>query len=152
MTTGDPLNPDQLARATAALDAWYDPGPGGYRVPGLTWDQSELESMHAALEAPTADAALEAFGVSPGTWLSTPEQDIQNRALMGELRQRVGREPSTEAEILERDPADAWHVQGRTVDRTHLVVDDGVDRGQICAGPVRTEPGPEPEPEAEATL
>ena len=26
MTTGDPLNPDQLARATAALDAWYDPG------------------------------------------------------------------------------------------------------------------------------
>ena len=97
MTTGDPLNPDQLARATAALDAWFDPGPGGYRVPGLAWDQSELESMHAALEAPTADAALEAFGLAPGSGLSTPEQDVQNRALMGELRQRLGREPSTEA-------------------------------------------------------
>jgi hypothetical protein len=75
-----------------------------------------------------------------------------SRSMVYKLRQRLGREPSTEAEILERDPADAWHVQGRTVDRTHLVVDDGVDRGQICAGPVRTEPGPEPEPEAEATL
>jgi hypothetical protein len=97
MTTGDPLNPDQLARATAALDAWYDPGPGGYRRPGLTWDQAELESMHAALEAPTAAAALEAFGITPGTHLSTPEQDVENRALMGELRQRLGREPGAEA-------------------------------------------------------
>jgi hypothetical protein len=98
MTTGNPLNPDQLARATAALDAWFDPGPGGYRTPGLTWDQCELESMHAALEAPTADAALEAFGIAPGSGLSTPEQDVRNRALMGELRQLFGREPSTAAE------------------------------------------------------
>jgi hypothetical protein len=97
MTTGDSMNPAQSARAAAALDVWFDPGPGGYRVPGLAWDQSELESMHAALEAPTADAALEAFGLAPGSGLSTPEQDIQNRALMGELRQRLGREPSTEA-------------------------------------------------------
>ena len=63
----------------------------------MAWDQSELESMHAALEAPTADAALEAFGVTPGTWLSTPEQDVENRALMGELRQRLGREPAEAA-------------------------------------------------------
>jgi hypothetical protein len=37
------MDPGQLARATAALDAWFDPGPGGYRAPGLTWDQRELE-------------------------------------------------------------------------------------------------------------
>ena len=91
------MNPDQLARATAALDAWFDPGPGGYRATGLTWDQRELESMHAALEAPTTDAALEAFGVAPGTELSTPEQDTRNRALMTELRQLLSREPGNEA-------------------------------------------------------
>ena len=149
MTTGDPLNPDQLARATAALEAWYDPGPGGYRRPDLTWDQAELESMHAALEAPTADAALEAFGITPGTHLSPPEQDVENRALMGEVRRLLGREHGAEAEAVERDPAGAWHVQGRTVDRDHLVVDDGASRGVIYAGPSRGEPGPEPEPEPE---
>ena len=103
MTTGNPLNPDQLARAAAALDAWFDPGPGGYRVPGLTWDQSELKNMQAALEAPTADAALEAFGIAPGSGLSTPEQDIKNRALMGELRQLHGRELSTEPAKAQAD-------------------------------------------------
>jgi hypothetical protein len=87
------LTADQLARATAALDAWFDPGPGGYRAPGarVTWDQLELESMHAALEAPTIDAALEAFPGAPGTALSTPEQDAENRALMTGLRLRLGR-------------------------------------------------------------
>jgi hypothetical protein len=91
------VNPDQLARATAALDAGFDPGPGGYRAPGLTWDQRDLESMHAALEAPTTDAALEAFPGAPGSWLSTPEQDARNRAVMTELRQLLSRAPGTEA-------------------------------------------------------
>jgi hypothetical protein len=60
------VNPDHLARATAALDVWFDPGPDGYAAPGCgTYDQRELESMQAALEAPTIDAALEAFGVAP---------------------------------------------------------------------------------------
>jgi hypothetical protein len=91
------VKPDQLARATAALDVWFDPGPGGYRAPGLTWDQRELASMHAALEAPTTDAALEAFGLAPGSHLSTPEQDARNREVMIELRQFLGREPGHEA-------------------------------------------------------
>ena len=86
------MNPDQVARATAALDVWFDPGPGGYRAPGLTWDQRELESMHAALEAPNTDAALEAFGVAPRSGLSTPEQDARNQAVMIELRQLLGRD------------------------------------------------------------
>lgn len=89
------MDPDQLARATAALDVWFDPGPGGYRAPGLTWDQRELESMHAALEAPTTDAALEAFPGAPGSWLSTPEQDAENRALMGEVRRLLGCDAGT---------------------------------------------------------
>jgi hypothetical protein len=92
------VNPDQLARATAALDLWFDPGPNGYVAPGCgTYDQRELESMHAALEAPTVDAALEAFGVAPGSWLSTPEQDARNRATMTGLRQILSREPGNEA-------------------------------------------------------
>jgi hypothetical protein len=91
------VNPDQLARATAALDVWFDPGPGGYRAPGLTWDQHELESMHAALEAPTTDAALQAFGVAPGSWLSTPELDAKNRVTMTELRQLLSLEPGNQA-------------------------------------------------------
>lgn len=99
MTTGNPLNPDQLARATAALDAWFDPGSGGYRAPDsrVTWDQAELESMNAALEAPDIDTALEAFPGAPGSWLATPEQDVQNRASMIELRRLLGCEPGTEA-------------------------------------------------------
>ena len=91
------MNLDQLARAAAALDAWYDPGPGGFRVPGSSWGQDELESMHAALEAPTTDAALEAFGVTAGSGLSTPEQDAQNRSTMIELRRLLTREPDGEA-------------------------------------------------------
>lgn len=91
------MKPDQLARATAALDVWFDPGPLGYRASGLTWDERELESMHAALEAPTIDAALEAFGVAPGSHLSTPEQDVWNRAVMIELRQ-AHREAELQAE------------------------------------------------------
>lgn len=81
------VNPEQRGRAMAALDVWFDPGPSGYRAPGVTWDQIDLESMHAALEAPTIDAALEAFGVTSGTYLSTPEQDAHNRATMAGLRQ-----------------------------------------------------------------
>jgi hypothetical protein len=92
------MNPDQLARAAAALDVWFDPGADGYRAPGLTWDQRELESMHDALEAPTTDAALESFGVAPGSDLSTPEQDVRNRAAMTELRQLLSREPGVDAE------------------------------------------------------
>jgi len=85
------VNPDQLARATAALDAWWAPG-AGYRPPPRAWDQRELESMHAALEAPTIDAALEAVGATAGTYLTTPGQDAGNRALMTELRQLLGRD------------------------------------------------------------
>ena len=86
------LSPDQQARAAAALDAWFDHGPTGSRAPGqarMTWDQRELEGMHAALEAPTIDAALEAFPGSPGSPLSTPEQDAWNRQTMAELRQAL---------------------------------------------------------------
>lgn len=92
------MTPDDLARATAALDTWFDPGPGGYRVPGLTWDPGELQSMHAALEAPTIDAALEAFGVAPGSSQSTPEQDVRNRAAMAELRRFLSRVPGNDAD------------------------------------------------------
>lgn len=95
------MTPDQLARATAALDVWFDPGPDGYRAPGVAWDQRQLESMHAALEAPTIDAALEAFGVAPGSYLSTPEQDAQNRTTMTELRQLLSCEPGNEARATE---------------------------------------------------
>jgi hypothetical protein len=98
------MNPDQLARAAAALDVWFDPGPGGYRAPGCeTYDHRQLESMHAALEAPTIDAALEAFEVAPGSWLSTPEQDAWNRATMIELREAL-REPESQAEAPPGEP------------------------------------------------
>ena len=91
MTGKQALTPDQMARASAALDVWFtNPGGDGYRASGVTWDSEQLERMHAALEAPTVDAALEAFDVVPGTWLSTPEQDKQNRAIMIALRERTG--------------------------------------------------------------
>jgi hypothetical protein len=86
------LSPDQRARAAAALDAWFGHGPTGSRAPGqarMTWDQRELEGMHAALEAPTIDAALEAFPGGPGSLLSTPEQDAWNRQTMTELRKAL---------------------------------------------------------------
>ena len=88
--------------------------------------------MHAALEAPTADAALEAFGLAPGSDLSTPEQDVQNRALMGELRQRLGREPVA-----------AW---AREAARS------GIDLAALheAAEAWPKEPGPEPVAEAAA--
>jgi hypothetical protein len=96
------VNPDQLARATAALDAWYDDGsPVGFPGRGRAYDQRELESMHAALEAPTTDAALEAFPGAPGSDLSTPEQDAWNRATMTELRQLLSPDPGTEARAAE---------------------------------------------------
>lgn len=47
--------------------------------------------MHAALEAPTLDAACEAFGVVPDPVLVPPELYAENRSLMAELRQRLGR-------------------------------------------------------------
>jgi hypothetical protein len=89
------VNADERARAAAALDLWWTPAP--WTPPGRTWDQSQLEEMHAALEAPDVDAALRAVGADPGTWLSEPGQDDQNRALMAELRQRLGRGPGSEA-------------------------------------------------------
>jgi hypothetical protein len=94
------MTPDQVARATAALDAWYDPGPGGYRAPGVTWDRFELEGMHTALEAADTDAALAALGVAPGSGLSTPEQDARNRAVMTELRRLLSRDSNEEARPL----------------------------------------------------
>jgi hypothetical protein len=85
------LTPGQQARVAAALDAWYDnPGGSDYRVPGAQWDTEEMQRMHAALEAPTAAAALEAFGAAPGTWLSTPAQDARNLATMTALREHLG--------------------------------------------------------------
>lgn len=87
MTDEQVLTPAQVARAMAALDAWYT-NPGGieYRAPGVTWSQRDLETMHAALEAPSLAAALMAFGAEPGTWMTTTELDAENRALMAELR------------------------------------------------------------------
>src|SRR6266702_4210737 len=102
-----PVSPDQLARATAALDAWYaDGSPVGFPGVGRAYDQLELESMHAALEAPDADAALEAFPGPPGSWLSTPEQDARNRAMMAGLRQAPSHEPGNEpvASYVTRTP------------------------------------------------
>jgi hypothetical protein len=56
------MTPDQRARASAALDAWYaDGSPSGFPGRSRAWHQFELESMHAAPEAPDTGAALEAF-------------------------------------------------------------------------------------------
>jgi len=85
------VNPDHPARATAALDAWYYDG-SPWSGPGRSWDQQQLEGMNAALEAPDIDAALEAFPGPPGTYLTTSEQDAENRALMTELRRVLGRD------------------------------------------------------------
>jgi hypothetical protein len=79
------VNVDDAARAAAALAAWFDDGSPWARA-GRTWPPSELEEMHAALEAPDIDSALAAFPGPPGTWLTTPEQDARNRAAMIELR------------------------------------------------------------------
>ncbi len=92
------MTPDQRARASAALDVWFEDGsPAGFPGRSRAWDQSYLESMHAALEAPDTDAALETFA-RPGTWLTTPEQDAENRELMGQIRQLLGLEPGSEAQ------------------------------------------------------
>ena len=53
------------------------------------------------LEAPDIDTALEAFPGAPGSWLSTPEQDVENRALMAGLRQALVRELGTEPAATE---------------------------------------------------
>jgi hypothetical protein len=90
------MNPDEQARAAAALDAWFDHGPTGFRAPWQTqteWGQRQLEGMHAALEAPDIDAALAAFDFAPDPALSTPAQDAWNRETMTELRQSLSREP-----------------------------------------------------------
>jgi hypothetical protein len=93
------MTPDQRARASAALDVWFEDGsPAGFPGRGRAWEQSQLEGMHAALEAPDTDAALEAFPGAPGTWLTTPEQDAENRELMGQIRQLLGLEAGSEAQ------------------------------------------------------
>jgi hypothetical protein len=91
MTEETTLTTDQLARAKAALDAWYaNPGGSDYRHPDQSgWDPAELAMMHAALHAPTLDAALAALDAQPDPALSSPEQDTQNRALIAELRHRL---------------------------------------------------------------
>lgn len=92
MTDEHMLTTDQLARARAALDAWWaNPGGSDYRAPGVTWTRDDLANMHAALEAPSDEAALTAVGAEGGTWLSTPAQDAEKLALMTALRQRLRR-------------------------------------------------------------
>jgi hypothetical protein len=93
------MTPDQLARATVALEVWFTNPGGDYRAPGVTWDQDELERMHAALEEPTVAAALAAFGAEPGTWMTTAEQDTRNREIITALHQR--RDDLTEPMISE---------------------------------------------------
>lgn len=93
------LTPDQQARATAALEVWFTNPGDDYRAPGVTWDQDELERMHAALDAPTVDAALAVFGAEPGTWMTTAEQDNRNREIMTALHQ--SRDDLTESMISE---------------------------------------------------
>jgi hypothetical protein len=120
------LSPDRQARAAAALDAWFDHGPTGTHAPWqapMTWDQRELESMHAALEAPTIDAALAAFPGAPGSPLSTPEQDAWNRKTMTDLRQALSRAPSAgppaaEARAAGDAPPDPWAARGTQRRRT----------------------------------
>jgi hypothetical protein len=93
------MTPDQRARASAALDAWYEDGsPACFPGSSRAWEQSELESMRAALEAPDADAALEAFPGPPDSSLSSPEQDVENRELIAQIRQHLGLEPGSEAQ------------------------------------------------------
>lgn len=84
------LTPRERARATAALDAFYaNPGGSDYRVPGFAYSPEAVARMHAALEAPDLDAAVLALGVEPDPVLSTPEQDRENRALLGDVRDRL---------------------------------------------------------------
>jgi hypothetical protein len=54
--------------------------------------------MHAALEAPDTDAALEAFPGPPDSSLWPPEEDAENRELMAQIRQHLGLEPGSEAQ------------------------------------------------------
>ena len=85
------LTPDQIARAMAALDAWFTNPGDDYAAPGVRWELCEVAAMHAALEAPSFDDALAAFGGDDADpVLSTPEQQDRNRAAMIALRQRLG--------------------------------------------------------------
>ena len=93
------MTPDQRARASAALDVWFEDGtPLSLPARGVAWDQPDLERMHAALEAPDTDAALEAFCGPPDSSLSSPEQDAENRELLAQIRQLLGLEPGSEAQ------------------------------------------------------
>ncbi len=92
------MTPDQRARASAALDVWFEDGsPSGFPGRGRAGHQFELESMPGALEAPDTDGALEAFCGPPESSLSSPEQDAENRELMAQIRQLLGLEPGSEA-------------------------------------------------------
>jgi hypothetical protein len=68
------LTVDQKARAAAALGFWFTSyksrtmsGAPAWRAPARAWEPDELQRMWAAIDAPTTDEALIAFGAVPGT-------------------------------------------------------------------------------------
>ncbi|WP_427896712.1 hypothetical protein ACQHIV_42260 (plasmid) [Kribbella sp. GL6] len=84
------LTLDQIARAYAAIDVW-NANPGGSSWPPVPPPTApELVRMHAALEAPDADAALVEMCGPPDPTLSSPEQDANNRDLLAGIRQALG--------------------------------------------------------------
>lgn len=92
------LTPGQLQRAAAALDIWFtNPGGSDYRVPGHAWDQDELLTMHAALEAPTLGAALQVFLGEVDADIITPKEEAQARRRMAEVRRRLNPGPAQPA-------------------------------------------------------
>jgi hypothetical protein len=144
------MTPDQSARATAALDVWWERD----RTPWLTraWDQHELESMHAALEAPDTDAALEAVGASAGTYLSTPEQDAWNRATMSELRQALRKaESQADTDPGETRPSGHQDPGSESPDRgmSQLRADDAGLTGEYGSW---VQDGPRYDPESVARI
>jgi hypothetical protein len=134
------LSADELARATVALEVWFTNPGDDYRAPGVEWNEDDLERMHAALDAPTVDAALMTFGAEPGTWLTTAEQDIRNREIMTALHQHRG--DLTEPMISElRVRAGLRWVCG-----CGAHVPEAFQRCQNCAAPQDHQAVPPPQP------